>query len=112
MDLAVLDLQNAQSRSRIWQPEFNESQGRFSPDGRFVAYTSNASGQNEVYVQTFPDPEGGKWMISRAGGVQPRWRRDGRELFFISADSKMMAVDMHDDPGLQSGHSESAVRRA
>ena len=102
MDLAVLDLQTAKPQPYL-STRFNESQGRFSPDGRFVAYMSNATGQNEVYVQTFPDPEGGKWMISRAGGVQPRWRRDGRELFFISADSKMMAVDIAATPVFSPG---------
>jgi Tol biopolymer transport system component len=94
LDLAVLDLNGGAKSQPYLKTEFNESQGRFSPDGRFVAYTSNASGQSQVYVQTFPNPQGGKWMISRDGGVQPRWRRDGRELFFISGDSKMMAVDI------------------
>ena len=103
LDLAVLDLENGPRPQPYLRTEFNESQGRFSPDGRFVAYTSNASGQNEVYVQTFPNPEGGKWMISRAGGVEPRWRRDGRELFFISADSKMMAVDIATAPVFSPG---------
>jgi Tol biopolymer transport system component len=68
--------------------------GRFSPDDRFVAYSSNQSGRNEIYVQPFPDPSKGKWMISRGGGLQPRWRRDGRELFYLSADSEMMAVEV------------------
>jgi Tol biopolymer transport system component len=94
LDLAVLDLQGGMKERWYIKTEFLESQGRFSPDGRFVAYTSNASGQNEIYVQTFPNPEDGKWMISRAGGGQPRWRRDGRELFFISLDSKLMAVEV------------------
>jgi Tol biopolymer transport system component len=97
-DLAVLDLKGESKFQRYVQTEFNESQGRFSPDGRYVAYTSNASGRNQVYVQTFPNPQGGKWMISRDGGIQPRWRRDGRELFFISAESKMMAVDITTAP--------------
>jgi hypothetical protein len=57
-----------------------------------VAYTSNSSGQNEVYVQPFPVAAGGKWQVSQGGGGQPRWRRDGKELFYISADSKVMAV--------------------
>jgi Tol biopolymer transport system component len=94
LDLAVLDLKGERKAQPYLKTEFRESQGRFSPDGRFVAYTSNASGQNQIYVQTFPDPQGGKWMISRDGGVQPRWRRDGRELFFVSADSTMMAVEI------------------
>jgi Tol biopolymer transport system component len=82
---------------------FYDSQGRFSPDGHFIAYTSNASGKNEVYVQPFPDPSTGKWLVSKGGGVQPRWRRDGEELFYISADSKMMAVNVTTSPTFKVG---------
>ena len=82
---------------------FYDSQGRFSPDGQFIAYTSNASGKNEVYVQPFPDSSSGKWPVSKGGGVQPRWRRDGKELFYISADSKMMAVDVTTNPTFRAG---------
>jgi Tol biopolymer transport system component len=78
--------------------EFNESQGRFSPDSRFIAYTSNASGRQEIYVQPFPTAAGGKWPVSNGGGVEPRWRGDGKELFYISTDSKMMAVAVSTSP--------------
>jgi eukaryotic-like serine/threonine-protein kinase len=64
---------------------------RFSPDGRWVAYASTESGKWEVYVTSFPDARG-KWQVSTAGGTQPRWRGDGRELFYLAADSKIMAV--------------------
>ena len=70
----------------------NEDQGQFSPDGHWVAYTSNESGLSEIYVIPFRHSENAKWMVSRGGGVQPRWRRDGKELFYISPDWKMMAV--------------------
>jgi len=66
---------------------------KLSPDGRFLAYTSGESKRTEVYVQTFPDP-GGKWQISTEGGHWPVWSRDGRELYFISSDKKMMAVEV------------------
>ena len=72
--------------------EFDESQGQFSPDGRWVAYASDESGRPEVYVQPFPGP-GPKIQISTAGGIQPRWRRDGKELFYrVDVTGKMMAV--------------------
>jgi eukaryotic-like serine/threonine-protein kinase len=71
--------------------EFDEAQGDFSPDGRFVAYSSNESGRFEIYVQAFPGP-GGKWQVSTAGGAAPVWRRDGKELFYIAPDHKLMAV--------------------
>jgi serine/threonine protein kinase len=82
----------------------NQGQGQFSPDGHWVAYTSNESSVSEIYVIPFPPaPDGGKWLVSRGGGVQPRWRRDGRELFYISPDSKMMAVPVTTQPVFQSG---------
>jgi Tol biopolymer transport system component len=70
---------------------FEERDGQFSPDGRWVAYRSNEPGHFEVYVQPFPGP-GGKLQISTNGGTQPRWRRDGKEIFYISLDNKLMAV--------------------
>jgi Tol biopolymer transport system component len=80
------------------QTQFSQSQAQFSPDGCFVAYASDESGRNEVYVRPFPQATSGKWVVSRNGGTQPRWRRDGRELFYISADSKMMAADVTTAP--------------
>ena len=69
-----------------------KSQGQFSPDGRWVAYQSNESGSSfEIVVQAFPEPRG-KWQVSTGGGVQPRWRADGKELYFIAPDRKLMAV--------------------
>jgi eukaryotic-like serine/threonine-protein kinase len=65
--------------------------GQFSPDGRWVAYTSNESGKWEIYVTSFPEGRG-KWQLSSDGGTQPRWRGDGRELFFLASDGKIMAV--------------------
>lgn len=64
-----------------------------SPDGRFFAYSSDETGRAEVYVQRFP-PSGGKWQISKDGGDQPLWRADGRELYFVSPDRKLMAADL------------------
>jgi Tol biopolymer transport system component len=69
---------------------FNERAARFSPDGRWLAYVSNESGRDEVYVQAFPGP-GGKWQISSGGGTEPVWSRGGRELVFRRAE-KMMAA--------------------
>lgn len=86
------------------QTQATEDQGQFSPDGRWVAYTSNESGQSEIYVIPFPPAaNGGRWIVSRGGGVMPRWRRDGKELFYISPDWKMMAVDVNTNPSFQSG---------
>jgi dipeptidyl aminopeptidase/acylaminoacyl peptidase len=71
--------------------QFDEQDGQFSPDGRWMAYRSNESGQQQIYVQTVP-ASGAKWRISAGGGTQPRWRRDGKELFYVSGDQKLTAV--------------------
>jgi Tol biopolymer transport system component len=70
---------------------YDESSGQFSPDGRWIAYRSDESGRFEIYVQPFPGP-GEKTRVSIDGGTEPRWRADGREIFYISPDAKMMAV--------------------
>ena len=73
---------------------FNVGQGQFSPDGRWMAYGSDESGRPEVYVTPFP-AGGTKWQISSAGGTSPRWRRDGKEIFYLSADSKLTSVEVN-----------------
>jgi len=67
------------------------SNGQFSPDGKWVAYASNETGKWEIYVTSFPEARG-KWQVSSGGGEQPRWRSDGKELFYLAADYKLMAV--------------------
>jgi len=71
----------------------NESDGAFSPDGKWVAYTSNENGIDDVFLTTFPS-SGGKWQISPGGGRVPRWRGDGKELFYIAPDDRLIAVDV------------------
>jgi len=65
--------------------------GQFSPDGRWIVYTSTESGRTEIYVAPFPSG-GGKWQISTSGGSAPRWRRDGNEIFYLAPDNKLMAA--------------------
>jgi serine/threonine protein kinase/Tol biopolymer transport system component len=84
------------------QAPFNQAHARFSPDGRYVAYTSDESGQSEIYVQTYPKPTG-KWQISNGGGDQAKWRRDGREIFFSTLDQKLMAADVSEAGGFSAG---------
>jgi len=74
-----------------------------SPDGRWIAYTSNLSGRNEVYVQRFPLSGERVQQISNNGGAPKRWRRDGRELFYISPDEKLMAVEIKTSPRFEAG---------
>jgi eukaryotic-like serine/threonine-protein kinase len=73
-------------------PQFDETHAQFSPDGRFIAYESDESGTRQVYVAAFPEP-GGKQQVSTSGGEDPVWRRDGKELFFLSS-GRMMAAEV------------------
>jgi len=94
-DIWVLPMDGMTDRKPVpfLRSKFDEFQGQLSPDSHWMAYTSDESGQREVYVQPFPSGEG-KTKISTAGGEQPRWRGDGKELFFVNGDGKMMAVSM------------------
>jgi len=79
-----------------------EESGLFSPDGKWVAYLSDESGRNEIYVQSFPTPAE-QWQISTSGGSMPRWSPDGTELFFVSADGKLMAVPVKIGESFEAG---------
>ena len=90
-DLWLLPLSGDQKPVVYLQTPFNEVHGQFSPDGKWIAYASDETGETQVYVQSVPISDG-KWQISKSGGDQPAWRNDGKELFYLSADRKMMAV--------------------
>jgi eukaryotic-like serine/threonine-protein kinase len=81
---------------------FHKTAARFSPDGRWVAYSSNESGRTDVYVTSFPNADFRR-QISTDGGEKPEWRRDGRELFFVSTDGRLMASDVSREDGLAIG---------
>jgi Tol biopolymer transport system component len=84
---------------------FDYPQASISPDGRWLAYTSNESGTYEVIVQSFPDPSRGKWPISTRGGTSPRWRRDGKELFYVDFEQQLIAVSVSSDRDFVPGQS-------
>ena len=95
-DLVAYPLpQDGRERAVLSTP-FNEVQARFSPDGKWVAYASDESGRFEVYVRPFPF-SAERTPVSTAGGMQPEWRRDGKKLFYISGDRKMMTVSISAD---------------
>jgi hypothetical protein len=73
------------------QTEFDEHLGEFSPDSKWVAYASNESGREEIYAVSFPTP-GGRFQISAGGGTNPKWRADGKELFYLDAANRVVAV--------------------
>jgi dipeptidyl aminopeptidase/acylaminoacyl peptidase len=103
VDLFLLRLAGEKNSTSVLQTSFIEAQARFSPNGRWVAYVSNETGQFEVYVESFP-PTGAKSAISIGGGSQPQWRGDGRELYYYAPDRKLMAVEVNGDgPTLKVG---------
>jgi Tol biopolymer transport system component len=92
---------------------FNEGHAAISPDGRWLAYASDETGRPEIYVRSFPKP-GQKWQVSATGGDQPAWRRDGKELFYVAADKKLMTVPIQPstsfEPGVPKPLFEVAIR--
>ena len=96
-DLWVLPLSGDPKPSPVMQTPFGETNGRFSPDGKWIAYESTESGPGQIYLQGYPS--GSKTQVSTEGGFQPRWRADGKELFYIGPDKKLMAVDIKTDGG-------------
>ena len=81
---------------------FNNPDASFSPDCKWVAYSSNESGKYQIYIQSFPVPKG-KIQVSTNGGRDPQWQKDGKELFYISSDNKLMAVKIKTEPQIHIG---------
>jgi hypothetical protein len=99
--LAVLPLTGERKPSTL-QSEFVEADGHLSPDGKWLAYTSNESGSWDVYVKSFPSLDR-KWRISPDGGSRPRWRRDGKELYYLALDQKLMSVAVKGEAAFTAG---------
>jgi Tol biopolymer transport system component len=114
LDVWALPLTGDHRPSPIVQTPFNESDAHLSPDGRWIAYVSDETGRDEVFVRSFPSfdparraaPPEGTWMISANGGTRPRWRNDGRELFFMSPDGMLMAASVQARPLFELGPSQ------
>ena len=101
-DVMVLPLTGERKPVPVLTAPFNEFQGKFSPDGRYLAYISNESGRSEIYVRSYPGA-GGKWQISNTGGTDPHWSSDGKELYYRSPDQKLMAVEIRGATSLEAG---------
>lgn len=107
----MLPLEGERNPIPLLTTKFIEGQGRFSPDGRYIAYVSNESGPYEVYVRPFSadGKVGGPQMISQGGGLQPQWPHDGKELFYITPDSKLVAVPVSTTPTFRSTGAPEAL---
>jgi eukaryotic-like serine/threonine-protein kinase len=100
-ELWYLSVPNWQAKPFL-QAKWTFRNAQFSPDGRWVAYSTNETGNWEVYVSPFPNASS-KWQVSRGGGEEPRWRRDGKELFYLSGEGKMMAVPVKTGTSFEAG---------
>jgi dipeptidyl aminopeptidase/acylaminoacyl peptidase len=95
--------------TRFLTTRTSETTGQISPDGKWVAYASNESGDWEIYVTTFPSAAG-KWQVSRGGGTEPRWRGDGKEIFYIGAGGTMTAVPVSSEGTFAAGNPTQLFR--
>jgi serine/threonine protein kinase len=99
-DLWLLPLEGERKPVSFLRTPFGEQDGHFSPDAKFLVYNSDESGQHQIYVQPVP-PNGSKWQVSKAGGANPAWRRDGKEIFYVAPDRKLMAVPVKTEPAFE-----------
>lgn len=88
---------------------YNERNSQLSGDDRWLAYQSNESGRDEVYVRPFPGVEGGRWQLSNGGGTQPLWASDSGELFYVDPDSRIVAVPIQAGPGFLAGNPRAII---
>jgi Tol biopolymer transport system component/predicted Ser/Thr protein kinase len=103
VDTWLLTLGGEPKASPFIESPFDKAQARISPDGRWITYVTNDSGTYQVVVQSFPDPNGGRWQITAQGGIEPKWKHDGRELYYLALDGKLMAVPVNPDRTFQAG---------
>ncbi len=104
----VLSLTDNQAKPLLESSAYDQFHGQISPDGRYIAYTSNESGTWDVYVQPFANT-GEKWPISSNGGGLPQWRKDGKELYYLSNEGRLMSVDIKESPEFEKQRSSTIV---
>lgn len=109
-DLALVSLDGAPTLTPLVQTPFNDQNGEVSPDGRWLAYQTNESGQDEIYVRPFPAVSDGRWQVSNGGGQHPMWARDGRELFYTDAKAQaLMTAPINATGSFGSGNATKIV---
>jgi serine/threonine-protein kinase len=97
-DVMQVDLSGTHKVIPLVQSAFTETNGIVSPDGRWLAYEANNSGQFEIHVRPYPSVNSGHWQVSTGGGTQPRWSRNGQELFYVSPAGAVMRVGIERAP--------------
>jgi dipeptidyl aminopeptidase/acylaminoacyl peptidase len=102
-DTWLLDLSGEKKAHAFFESPFDKTHARLSPDGRWLAYSTNDSGMYQIAVQSFPDANGGKWQITAQGGIEPKWRHDGHELYYLGLDGKLMAVPIKAEGTFEAG---------
>ena len=108
-DVQVLALGGERRATSLIATTFAETNGDLSRDGRWVAYESDESGRDEVYVRPFPEVDGGRWQVSTSGGSDPLWGPNSRELFFVDAEGRIVAVPIQPGPGFIAGNPQVMV---
>jgi serine/threonine-protein kinase len=110
LDIATMSLKDNRTAAPLIRTAFNEMNAEVSPDGRWVAYQSNESGQDEIYVRPFPKVSDGRWQVSSVGGTRPLWARNGRELFYLAPDG-LYGVTIADGPSFKTDHPIRLIAR-
>ena len=110
-DVGMISMQGEHVRKPLLNAEYAEFQPQISPDGRWIAYVSSESGQNEIYVRPFPEVNRGRWQVSTNGGDSPLWSPDGRELFYLIGNTEaVMAVAVETEPTFKPGIPKTLFR--
>jgi Tol biopolymer transport system component len=112
VDLAIMPLGGDRAVKPLIHTTYNETNADLSPDGRWLAYQSNESGRDEIHVRPFPAVDSGHWQVSTDGGTRPVWARNGRELFFVDANGRIVAVAIQSGSGFTAANPVVAVEAA
>ncbi len=100
----------AEGKPRAYlETPFRKSHAQVSPNGKWLAFTTNETGTDQIVIQAFPDPNLGTRPVTTNGGTFPRWRKDGRELYYLASDRKLMAVQVKDDVAMSLGETTASV---
>ena len=107
-DIGLLTVEGERTVEMLLETQFAEGSPALSPDGRWLAYQSDESGQGEIYVQPFPNLDDGRWQVSTSSGSDPVWSPDGREIFYLALPGRLMVAEVETDPAFTAGTAREA----